>query len=149
MTTLLASLRNVLRRLRSVLRRLRSRKPGVGSTTGVSAADGGEIPPSNPNPRSRTPTMNFKDLITEISQDTKIPAADVHKVGVAMLERFSHLIEEQQDFISPLVTLTAVTIPARPAAGDKPAMPERKFARMAIRQAPPAKPEAAPANPQP
>jgi hypothetical protein len=93
--------------------------------------------------------MNFKDLITEVSQDTKISAADVRKVGVAMLERFSHLIEEQQNFTSPLVTLTAVTTPARPAAGDKPAVPERKFARMAIRQAPPAKPEAAPAKPQP
>lgn len=89
--------------------------------------------------------MNFKQLIDEVSQDTEIPAGEVRKVCVAILERFSRLIEEQQNFASPLITLTAVTTPARPAAGDKPAVPERKFARMAIRQKPPA----APANPQP
>jgi hypothetical protein len=80
--------------------------------------------------------MNFKQLIDEVSQDTKIPAGDVRKVGVAMLQRFSRLIEEQQNFASPLITLTAVTAPAKPATGDKPAVPERKFARMAIRQKP-------------
>jgi hypothetical protein len=89
--------------------------------------------------------MNFKQLIDEVSQDTNIPAGEVPKVGVAILERFSRLIEEQQNFDSPLITLTAVTTPARPAAGDKPAVPARKFARMAIRQ----QPQAAPAKPQP
>jgi hypothetical protein len=89
--------------------------------------------------------MNFKQLIDEVTQDTKIPAGEVRKVGVAILERFSRLIEEQQNFASPLITLTAVTTPARPAAGDKPAVPARKFARMAIRQ----QPQAAPAKPQP
>ncbi|MFO8238182.1 MAG: hypothetical protein R6U00_08040 [Prochlorococcaceae cyanobacterium] len=85
--------------------------------------------------------MNFKQLIDEVSQDTKIPAGDVRKVGLAMLERFARMIEEQQNFASPLITLTAVTTLARPATGDKPAVPERKFARMAIRQQPPAKPQ--------
>lgn len=80
--------------------------------------------------------MNFKQLIEEVSQDTKIPAGDVRKVGTAMLQRFSRLIEEQQNFASPLITLTAVTTPAKPATGDKPAVPARKFARMAIRQKP-------------
>ena len=89
--------------------------------------------------------MNFQQLIDEVSQDTNIPAGDVRKVGVAILERFSRLIEDQQNFASPLITLTAVTAPARPAAGDKPAVPALKFARMAIRQ----KPQAAPAKPQP
>lgn len=85
--------------------------------------------------------MNFKQLIEEVSQDTKIPAGDVRKVGTAILQRFSRLIEEQQNFTSPLITLTAVTAPAKQATGDKPAVPERKFARMAIRQMPPAKPQ--------
>ncbi len=89
--------------------------------------------------------MNFKQLIDEVSQDTKIPAGDVRKVGVAILERFSRLIEDQQNFASPLITLTAGTTPAKSADGDKPAVPARKFARMAIRQ----KPQAAPAKPQP
>jgi hypothetical protein len=85
--------------------------------------------------------MNFKELIDEVSQDTKIPAGEVRKVGTAMLQRFSRLIEEQQNFVSPLITLTAVTSPARPATGDKPAVAERKFARMVVRQVPPAKPQ--------
>ncbi len=93
--------------------------------------------------------MNFRELIDVVSQDTKIPAGDVRKVSVAILEHFSRLIEEQQNFASPLITLTAGTTPARPAAGDKPAVPERKFARMAVRQQPPAKPGAAPAESQP
>jgi len=78
--------------------------------------------------------MNFKQLIDEMSQDTKIPARKVRKVGIAMLQRFSLLIEEQQNFTSPLITLTAVTAPAKPAVDDKPARRARKFARMAIRQ---------------
>ncbi|MEB3256272.1 MAG: hypothetical protein VKJ05_07785 [Synechococcaceae cyanobacterium] len=71
-----------------------------------------------------------------MSHDTEFPAGDVLKVYVAMLQRFSRLIEEQQNFASPLITLTAVTTPAKPATGDKPAVPARKFARMAIRQKP-------------
>lgn len=80
--------------------------------------------------------MNFKQLIAEVSKDTNIPAGDVRKVGVAMLQRFAHLIEEQQNFTSPLITLTAGTTAARPAVDDKPARPARKFARMAIRKKP-------------
>jgi hypothetical protein len=77
--------------------------------------------------------MNFRELVQEVSQDTKIPAGQVHKVGLAMLEHFSRLIEEQQKFVSPLVTLTPETTPARPSVGDKPEIPERKFARMNLR----------------
>jgi hypothetical protein len=87
--------------------------------------------------------MNFRELIAEVSADTKVPAADVRKVGVAMLERFSRLVEEQQPFVSPLVTLTPVTTPARPAAAGKPALPERKFARLAVRPKPKGDPAAA------
>ncbi len=85
--------------------------------------------------------MNFRQLIDEVSRDTKIPAGVVRKVGVDMLKRFARLIEEQQNFTSPLITLTAVSTPAKPAAGDMPAVPARKFARMATRQQPPAKPQ--------
>jgi hypothetical protein len=78
--------------------------------------------------------MNFKQLITEVSKDTKIPAGDVRKVGMAMLQRFAHLIEEQQNFTSPLITLRTGSTAAKPAVDDKPAQPARKFARMAIRK---------------
>jgi hypothetical protein len=80
--------------------------------------------------------MNFKQLIDEVSQDTKIPAGDVRKVGLAILNRFARLIEEQQNFTSPLITLTAGTTAAKPAVDDKAARPARKFARMAIRKKP-------------
>ncbi len=46
--------------------------------------------------------MNFRELIDEVSQDTKVPAADVRKVAVAMFKRFARLINEQQNFFSPL-----------------------------------------------
>jgi len=80
--------------------------------------------------------MNFKEIVDEISQDTKVSPGDVRKVGLAMLERFVRLIDEQEDFISPVINLKAVTTPAKPADGDKPEIPERKFARMTIRAKP-------------
>ncbi len=85
--------------------------------------------------------LNFKELIDEVSQDTKIPAGEVRKVGTAMLQRFSRLIEEQQNFASPMVTLTPGTTPARPATGDKPPVFEQKFSCMVLFQVPPAKPQ--------
>lgn len=78
--------------------------------------------------------MIFKQLIYEASQETKVPAAEIRKAGVCMLERFALLINEQQNFVFPLITLTAVTTPARPAAGAIPSVPSRKFVRMAILQ---------------
>jgi hypothetical protein len=64
----------------------------------------------------------------------------VRKVSLALLEKFAGLIDSQTNFVSPVITLTAVTAPAKPAAEGKPAQPERKLARMAIR---PKKPAAA------
>ena len=77
--------------------------------------------------------MNLKELVDTVSTETLVPAAQVRKVTVAILEKFSGMIENQANFTSPLVTLTAATAPAKPATGNKPAQPERKFARMAIR----------------
>lgn len=56
-----------------------------------------------------------------------------------MLQRFSRLIEEQQNFASPLITLTAVTAPARPATGDKAPVFEQKFSCMVALNLPAAK----------
>lgn len=78
--------------------------------------------------------MNYKQLIIEVSEGTNIPAGDVRKVLKAMMQRFAHLIEEQQNFTSPLITLRAGTTEAKPAVDDKPARPARKFARMTIRK---------------
>ena len=41
--------------------------------------------------------------------------------------------ESQVNFVSPIITLTSITTPAKPASEGKPAVPERKVARMAIR----------------
>ena len=82
--------------------------------------------------------MNIKDLVDSVSADTQIPAAQVRKVSLAILEKFAALIDSQTNFTSPVITLTAVTAPAKPASEGKPARPERKFARMAIRVKKPA-----------
>jgi len=54
-------------------------------------------------------------------------------VGLAMMEKFAALIASQTNFTSPVITLSAFTSPAKPASAGKPAQPERKFDRMAIR----------------
>lgn len=86
--------------------------------------------------------MNLKELVDLVAAETNLPAGQVRKVSLAMLEKFAGLIDSQTDFVSPVVTLTAVTTPAKPAAEGKPAVPERKFARMAIRPKQPAAPAA-------
>lgn len=76
--------------------------------------------------------MNLKELIDIVSSETGLPAGQVRKVGVAVLERLAGLIDSQTDFISPIVRFKSFTSEAKPASGDKPAIPERKFARMAV-----------------
>jgi hypothetical protein len=77
--------------------------------------------------------MNFKELVDVVAAETEQPAGQVRKVCLAMLEKFAGLIDSQTNFVSPVITLTALTAPPKPATEGKPAMPERKFARMAIR----------------
>jgi hypothetical protein len=84
--------------------------------------------------------MNLKELVDVVAAETELPAGQVRKVSLALLEKFAGLIDTQTNFVSPVITLTAVTAPAKPAAEGKPAVPQRKFARMAIR---PKKPGAA------
>jgi hypothetical protein len=84
--------------------------------------------------------MNLKELVDVVAAETELPAGQVRKVSLALLEKFAGLIDSQTNFVSPVITLKARTSPAKPAADGKPAMSERKFARMAIR---PKKPGAA------
>ena len=77
--------------------------------------------------------MNFKELVDAVSAETSLPAAEVRKVSTALLSKFAGLIESQTNFTSPQLALTAVTIPARPAAEGKPARAERKIGRLTIR----------------
>jgi len=84
--------------------------------------------------------MNLKELVDIVAAETELPAGQVRKVSLAMLEKFAGMIESQTNFISPAITLTAGTSPAKPAAEGKPARPAHKFARMAIRVKKPAGP---------
>ena len=77
--------------------------------------------------------MNFKELVEIVAQETGRPASQVRKVSLAVLEKFAGLIENETDFVSPVITIKSVTVSAQPASEDKPAKPERKFARMSIR----------------
>jgi hypothetical protein len=86
--------------------------------------------------------MNLKELIDVVAAETELPAGQVRKVSLALLDQFAGLIDSQTNFVSPVITLTAVTAPAKPATEGKPALPERKFARMAIRPKKPAAPAA-------
>ena len=83
--------------------------------------------------RRALPLMNFKELVDVVSSETNLPAGEVRKVGMAVLKKFADLIDNQTNFVSPVITLTAVTSPAKPAAEGKPELPQRKFARMAVR----------------
>ena len=82
--------------------------------------------------------MNLKELVDVVAAETELPAGQVRKVSLALLEKFAGLIDSQTNFVSPAIPLTAITLPAKPAAEGKPAVPERKFARMAIRHKKPA-----------
>ncbi len=77
--------------------------------------------------------MNLKELVDVVAAETELPAGQVRKVSLALLEKFAGLIDSQTNFVSPVITITAVTAPAKPEAEGKTAVSERKFARMAIR----------------
>ena len=77
--------------------------------------------------------MNPKELVHVVSAETGLPAGEVRKVCLAVLEKFSGLIDSQTDFVSPVVSFKSFTSEAKPASGDKPSRPERKFAHMIVR----------------
>ena len=83
-------------------------------------------------------SMNLNELVDVVAAETELPAGQVRKVSLALLEKFAGLIDSQINFKSPVISLTAVTAPAKPASEGKPAQPERKYARMAIRTKKPA-----------
>jgi hypothetical protein len=78
--------------------------------------------------------MNIKELISVVSAETNLPAAQVRKVVTAVLDQFSNLIETKGRFTSPAITITGLSLPARAGTEDKRERPERKFARMHIRK---------------
>ena len=77
--------------------------------------------------------MNLKELIETLSNETGLPAGQVRKISLAILEKFAGLIDSQTDFVSPIVNFKSLTSEAKPATEDRPAKPSIKFARMTVR----------------
>jgi hypothetical protein len=78
--------------------------------------------------------MNMKELIAAVSIETGLPAENVKAVTQGVFNRFVQLIDEQSRFISPQLSITGTASMAKPESETKPARPERKFARLRIRE---------------
>ena len=76
--------------------------------------------------------MNLKELVDSMSQDINIPAGQVRLISLAVMAEMANLIEAQENFFSPVVTFQSLTSKPTAASEGKPAVPARKFARMAI-----------------
>ena len=74
---------------------------------------------------------NLKSLVDAIALETDVPPGTVKKVSMALLQKFAGLIEEQENFVSPVVTFKSVTISPKTVDGQ-PREPQ-KLARMKIR----------------
>jgi nucleoid DNA-binding protein len=77
--------------------------------------------------------MNLKDLISKVSAETSIPAAQARKVVNAVLETLRANVEAGEDFGSPRLNVRAMTIKATETvddAGKKITFPEKKIGRM-------------------
>ncbi|QNI86916.1 hypothetical protein [Synechococcus sp. ROS8604] len=72
--------------------------------------------------------LNFKDIISSISESEAIPAGQVSKVAVALLEKVGQAVDNGERIIFQDYVLMPRTISAKEADGDKPARPETKVA---------------------
>lgn len=78
--------------------------------------------------------MNLKDLVSDLSRQTGVPAAQVRKVAKAFTQQLQVLIEQQEGSLrAGDIVIRPVTIPAKPASEGTAARPERKIARIAVR----------------
>lgn len=78
--------------------------------------------------------MNFKELVSKVSEETGLPPGQVRKTCLAILDSFADLIENQGNFVSPVLAIKGVMLPAKPESDLKPALPERKIAKMRLRR---------------
>ena len=76
--------------------------------------------------------MNTEKLVLAVSKETNLPADEVDKVLRALFEKFSELIETQGRFHCLILLVIGTMSPARSASGNRPATPERKFARLLV-----------------
>jgi nucleoid DNA-binding protein len=77
--------------------------------------------------------MNLKDLISKVSAETSIPAAQARKVVNAVLETLRANVDAGENFSSPRLNVRAMTTKATEkvdGAGKKIMIPEMKIGRM-------------------
>ena len=72
--------------------------------------------------------MNLKDIVSSISESELIPAGQVRKIALALLEKLGEAVDNGEKITAPGYVLNPRTIPAKEADGDKPARPETKVA---------------------
>lgn len=77
--------------------------------------------------------MNLKDLVSKVSTETSVPAAQVRKVANALLEALRVNVQSGENFTSPRLNIRAVTTKATvkvDKSGNKINVPEMKIGRM-------------------
>lgn len=77
--------------------------------------------------------MNLKDLISKVSAETSIPAAQARIVVNAVLETLRANVDAGENFASPRLNVRAMTTKATEKVdkvGKKITIPERKIGRM-------------------
>ena len=57
-------------------------------------------------------TMNMKELVSAVSTETNLPAAQVRQVTAAVLQEFAELIENKGKLTSSAITIAGVVRPA-------------------------------------
>jgi len=72
--------------------------------------------------------LNLKDIVSSISESDLIPAGQVRKIALALLEKLGEAVDNGEKITAPGYVLNPRTIPAKEADGDKPARPETKVA---------------------
>ena len=77
--------------------------------------------------------MKLKDLVSKVSVETSLPAAQVRKVVNSVLETLRANVEAGEDFASPRLNVRAMTTKATEKvdeAGKKITIPAMKIGRM-------------------
>ena len=77
--------------------------------------------------------MNLKDLVSKVSAETSVPAAQVRKVANAVLETLRANVEVGENFASPRLNVRALTTKATEKvdkSGKKVMISEKKIGRL-------------------
>lgn len=80
----------------------------------------------------RVHSMNLKEHVDAVSQETSIPAGQVKKSQPLFFRKFGELIEKEEGFRSPIIRFSAKSRNTKESIAGKPAKPERKAARMIV-----------------